>query len=231
MRHGQSENNASAESIGSPRGRVSDPSLTAHGVAQARALAAALATRGGDGEGPRVQALVTSPMTRAVQTASELADALLLPVDLCPWAFESGGPYEEDARAGGRRTVPGVEVSRLVASYPRVRAPGVAQRWWPASYEGDHDARMARAARLLAWLEARYDPEGGLVAVVTHQDFAQYVVAAHLGLSARPAACLRLAHTGTTLLITPSERSAEAQVVWANRIDHLRPDDVTGLGG
>ena len=86
IRHGQSGNNVIWEQTGSSVGRHPDTPLTDRGHDQARRLAAAIA----DGALPwRIDAIYTSLMTRAVQTAAPIANALDLPPTPEPRAANS----------------------------------------------------------------------------------------------------------------------------------------------
>lgn len=71
LRHGQTEMSVHKQYSG-----VSDPRLTAVGEQQALAAAQALAARWGTGEECRIDAVVSSPLIRATETASAAAELL-----------------------------------------------------------------------------------------------------------------------------------------------------------
>ena len=76
VRHGETEANRARLALGR-----ADPPLTAHGRAQAAALAACLAPSG-------AVRVVSSPLLRAVTTATAIADGLGVPVELDPRLVE-----------------------------------------------------------------------------------------------------------------------------------------------
>ena len=85
LRHGESEGNA----IDIVQGK-SDYPLTAKGIQQARTLAALWQTIQASFDGPLFETVITSPLTRARQTAEIVAGALNLPVELDPIWIERG---------------------------------------------------------------------------------------------------------------------------------------------
>lgn len=98
IRHGQSEFNAIFNRTRIDPG-IPDPKLTEEGRRQALAAAAALKERG-------VRQLISSPYTRAIETATIIASALDLPITIDPvvrerYAFscDIGRPAQELAQA------------------------------------------------------------------------------------------------------------------------------------
>lgn len=77
LRHGQTEMSAAKQYSG-----LSDPALTDIGAGQAAAAARVLASRGG------IDAIVTSPLTRCVQTAHAAAEILGLEVEVIDGLIE-----------------------------------------------------------------------------------------------------------------------------------------------
>lgn len=224
IRHGESANNAAYAATGQRTGRVAEPELTPLGHRQATALGAALAAHGAPGIGP-ITALLSSPMLRAVQTAAHLGRALGLPVALCVEAFESGGVYDLDHDTGERNAAPSATLAELAAQCPGLLVPaGTPDPWWSGPHE-EAAARLPRARRLLDRLSAEHTDATGVVALVAHRHFAQYLIAATLGLPERLAAYLTQANTGSTLL-SLGERPA---ITWSNDLSHLPGEMRSGL--
>ncbi len=247
VRHGQSTNNAAyaaaaaaaraaAEGGGEPaaeeaddsgwvyHGRVPDPPLTALGVRQAAALGAAMR----DGRAPfRPTHLYSSLTTRAAQTARPLAEALGLPVVLRPDLHEVGGIHVYDPRTRTRHPRPGATLAALRAACPpAVPGPGVATAPdvpWSGGFEPDDSSAPARARSLLADLCATHGPDD-VVALVSHQYFAQFLLAALVGLDGPPWQRFRVDNTAHVALRLDGEHPT---VDWVNRSDHLPPADVT----
>ena len=192
IRHGQSGNNLIWEQTGGSVGRHPDTPLTDRGHEQARKLADAVA----DGVLPwRIGALYCSLMTRAVQTAAPLADALDLPLRHLD-IFESDGPYDEDPATGARTPHAGAGRTALLGLSRRLElADDVDESgWWRGDVE-NADGRLARATRVLAEVRQRHasvwptdsGTAGGsaardAVALVTHGHFTQYLLRAFLSI-------------------------------------------------
>lgn len=239
VRHGQSSNNAAyarhaAASVAAVpqttrsaweyEGRVPDPPLTDLGVRQAVALGAALA----DGRAPFVPThLYSSLTTRAVQTARPLAEATGLPVVLRPDLHEVGGIHEFDAATGTRHPRPGATLRALRAENPAVvPGPGVMtdeDEPWHGGVEATDELAVPRAAGLLADLRAAHGPDD-VVVLVSHQYFAQFLLAPLVGFSGPPWQRFRIDNTAHAHLHL---REDGARVAWVNRHDHLAPSDVT----
>lgn len=214
IRHGQSANNALEHEAASPGGRLPDPPLTPLGHEQARRLAG-WAARGGDGP---VSHLYSSLTTRAVQTAAPLAAALGLPVRGLAAAYECGGL--STGPAGGFAPVTGRDHASLRLDCPPLVWPDdLAGRPWDGGHEPWEPARFqARAARVAAAL--RGVTGARVVALVTHHDFAGYLLAELLGLPSPGSGgpVFRLDNTGTArLTLGPGQ----AAVHGLNRVDHL----------
>ena len=139
IRHGQSEFNVHYNRTGRDPG-IPDPQLTSEGRAQVRQAALALQRA----ERP-IRRLLTSPYTRALQTAEIIAGILKLPIDVEPLVREHA-KFHCDI---------GTARSRLSET-------------WPALDETEQDVlKRARAfqARAAGWADW---PE---VAVVSHWGF------------------------------------------------------------
>lgn len=152
IRHGQSEFNVHFNRTGIDPG-ILDPHLTEAGRTQVRDAALALQRS----ERP-VARLLTSPYTRALQTAEILADVLKVPVDLEPLVREHA-KFQCDV---------GTVRSKLCASWPALNFDQIEETWWPALDETEQDVlKRARAfqARAATW------PDWRDIAVVSHWGF------------------------------------------------------------
>jgi broad specificity phosphatase PhoE len=152
IRHGQSEFNVHFSRTGIDPGIV-DPHLTEAGRAQVRAAAEAIQRA----RHP-VARLLTSPYTRALQTAEVLAEVLKVPVDIEPLVREHA-KFQCDI--GTRRSL-------LCASWPALKFDHLEETWWPGLDETEGDViQRARAFRqsAAAWTDWRE------VAVVSHWGF------------------------------------------------------------
>lgn len=223
IRHGQSHNNAVYAAQGNSRGRLPDPGLTELGHAQADQLAQALAA----GDIPvRPTVLYASLMTRAIQTARPIADALDLPVHGRADAFEVSGPLDwdgDDRRA--KRHHPGSPASVLRALTPRLVLPTQATEsgWWSGPVEQPEDA-SARAGRLTAYLLGRHAGTDDVVALVSHEWFSQFLFRELLGI-AQMTGWIDFTNTGVTRFVDVEGATTAA---WVNRTTHLRADQLTG---
>ncbi|MBK8469150.1 MAG: histidine phosphatase family protein [Actinomycetales bacterium] len=225
IRHGQSHNNAVFAAQGHALGRLPDPPLTALGHAQARALAAAMVA----GDWPVVPtALHCSLMSRAVQTAAPIAEALGLEVHGHAELFEVGGPLDWSGDdADPRRAHPGSAAADLSALTPRLVLPSQAQQdgWWAGPVEAGPQS-VARAARVVAWLRERYARSDEVVALVSHEGFSHVLFRELLGIPA-VGGWIDLNNTGGTYfraVDTPGRTS----VAWTNRTTHLTSDQISG---
>jgi len=174
VRHGQSTNNLLWEQTGSDSGRDSDCQLTDLGLQQAETTAKALA----DGYfGSRPTHLYTSLMTRAVQTAAPIARQLDLDLVAHPEVFEMSGVFSFHPETGERVAVPGAGRQALTRISDRLVWPQGHDEagWWSGVPEDAERDAVARAARVLAELDARHSGDD-VVAVVTHGAFSQYLV-------------------------------------------------------
>ncbi len=150
LRHGQSEFNLHFTATRRDPGII-DPRLTPLGHEQAAAAAAALAGRG-------IRHIISSPYTRALQTAAPLAQALGLPVIVNPQARER---YAFTCDIGSPRT-------ELQAAFPTHDFSTIEEVWWPAIEEPEPEVR-ARAALFRAEMAAL--PAWRDTVVVAHWGF------------------------------------------------------------
>lgn len=227
IRHGQSSNNSLAGGPAYLKGRLADPPLTELGQQQALRLANWAV---GDGFCRRITHLYTSLTTRAVQTAAPLAQALGLNVHGLPEAYECGGL--NSGPDGGFAPVAGRDHASLQVDCPALLWPEELQgRAWNGGCEPWESAHFATRAAVVNARLRRTAREADVVALITHHDFAQYLVAELLGLPALNGGTLtfRLNNTATARIeLGVDAAGAEARVLhWFNRVGHLTPDLVT----
>ena len=152
IRHGQSEFNVHFNRTGIDPG-ITDPHLTEEGRAQVRATAEAIQRS----ERP-IARLLSSPYTRALQTAEILAGVLNVPVDIEPLVREHA-KFQCDV--GTRRSL-------LSQSWPALKFDHLEETWWPALDETEADVIVRARSfqqRAAAWHDWRE------VAVVSHWGF------------------------------------------------------------
>jgi 2,3-bisphosphoglycerate-dependent phosphoglycerate mutase len=224
IRHGQSSNNLLYEETGDSVGRHHDPELTELGRTQAARLARSVT----DGTLPwRITQIHTSLMTRAVQTAAPVADALDIPLLGHLDAYETGGPFIEDAD-GVRTPHRGATSADLQALTGRLVLPqgAAAEGWYDREYEDADDLATARAQRLIVALRQRHEDED-VVALVTHGAFFQFLFRALLGIEAMTGWVLK---HNTAVSLFADEPSTAGATTTAHRIDwmpHLTDDVVS----
>lgn len=192
IRHGQSQNNASWDVTGSDQGRVADPELTALGQKQARCVAQFL-TQGDpnfryagrdaqNGQGFPITHLYCSMMSRAIQTAIPIAQALNLPLNAWPDVHEHGGIYLDD-EAGNPCGKPGLTRAECGERFPSLGLPDWLDErgWWQSrGYESEEHYRL-RAQRFLDDLLDKHGNAEDNVAVVSHGAFFTQVMRTLLG--------------------------------------------------
>ena len=169
MRHGQSEFNVVYGATRTDPG-IEDPSLTDDGRAQAAGAADALRDRE-----PRITRIITSPYTRALQTAHIIADTLEAPIAVDPLVRER---FAWSCDVGTR-------ASDLTPLWPAVRFPRLEERWWSREEESHDDVRV-RADRFHQVMVD--DPEHTETLVVSHWGF----IRAMTGLELTNAAMVRV---------------------------------------
>ncbi len=226
IRHGQSSNNHLESRPDYVQQRLPDPPLTALGHLQAARLAEWAAT---DDLCGRITQLYTSLMTRAVQTVAPLAQVLHLNVHGLADAYECGGLNSGPAQ--GFTPVAGRDHVALSVECPPLLWPHAlqGQPWDGGCEPWEAEGFTARAARVSAHLQARAQ-DADVVALVTHHDFAQYLMADLLGLSALNGVSLtfRLNNAATAYLELDGESGVNGRLLhWCNRTDHLSPGLIT----
>lgn len=227
IRHGQSGNNPIEGTPDYLKGRLADPPLTELGHQQAFRLAEWAAR---DHFCQRITHLYTSLTTRAVQTAEPLARALHLKVHGLAEAHECGGL--NSGPGGGFTPVVGRDHASLQVDCPALLWPEELHgRAWNGGHEPWESTHFAaRAASVTARLR-RVASDADVVALITHHDFAQYLIADLLELSASSGEALtfRLNNTATAYIelnVTPAGTN-HRMLHWFNRACHLTPDSVT----
>lgn len=186
IRHAQSEFNI-VFSVSRQDPGIRDPRLTEEGRRQAREAADLLL-----GEGLR--RLVSSPYTRALETAEIIAERLAVPITVDPRIGE---------RAAFSCDV-GSTAALLRERWPRLSLGHLAEEWWPALEESEE--AVARRSREFAASAAGLE-DWAAVGVVTHWGF----IRALTGLPVTNTAILRIdprqPRTAPTVLRMPPRLS------------------------
>ncbi|ACQ81906.1 Phosphoglycerate mutase [Beutenbergia cavernae DSM 12333] len=224
IRHAQSANNLLYERTGASVGRHHDPELTDLGRTQAARLADAVA----EGALPwQITHLHTSLMTRAVQTAAPLADALNLPLLGNLDAYETDGVFiaNED---GTPVPHPGATADALQAVSARLVLPvGVGpDGWYTRPYEHEYEVHAERARALISSLRHQHD-DGDVVALLTHGAFFQHLFRALLGIEQMSGWVLK---HNTAISLFADAAVTDYSTVTALRVDwmpHLSDDLVS----
>jgi len=160
-RHGESVNN-----LPDPSGYMLDPKLTALGLAQARLLGERFA-------GTHIDALIASPLLRALQTANEISIRKGgMPVRVLHELVEIGTDYTALTHARALEVCP--------AAMPYEAAPGACDYGDGYALEiRDEYYSLARAYRVISLVRQSY-PEDATVLLVGHGAFNQRLIAAAL---------------------------------------------------
>jgi glucosyl-3-phosphoglycerate phosphatase len=181
IRHGQSEFNAVFNRTRVDPG-IRDPKLTEEGRRQAEAAALAL-------RGRAPVRLISSPYTRALETAHIIADVL------------GGIPIEIDRRVGERAAFAcdvGTPVSSLKLSWPALAFDHLDEEWWPRLEESEEGLALRAHDFHDEWDP---HPERQETAVVTHWGF----IRASTGLTVPNCTVLRMAARGAAEIVHPRE--------------------------
>jgi broad specificity phosphatase PhoE len=120
LRHGQSEFNLHFGATKRDPG-IPDPKLTDLGHEQAQAASMALA-------GEDIRRIIASPYTRALQTATPIAQRLGLPITITPTVRER---YAFSCDIGS-------PVTELRMQWPHLDLDHLDEVWWPLIEEPDH---------------------------------------------------------------------------------------------
>lgn len=235
IRHAQSVNNALWQETGSEDGRHADPALTDLGRQQTQALAKLLAQTNPsapvderDVHNRRAFGLThiyTSLMTRAVATATVVADTLDVPLVAWPDLHEGGGLYLADAATGELRGQVGPNRDYFEQHFPHLSLPETLSRegWWNRPFE-THEERLPRAQRVVQTVLERHGHTNDRVGVVSHGGFYNYVLMALLGLPVRAGFWFVLNNTAITRL---DIFAGHVDVVYLNRADYLPAELIT----
>ena len=169
MRHGESEFNVVYSATRTDPG-IEDPALTEDGRAQVADAAAMLVAKD-----TAITLIISSPYTRALQSAEILADTLDAPVIVEPLVRERFA-WTCDIGTGS---------SVLAARWPNPVFPEMAERWWPADIESPDAVRDRAGAFHRAMID---DPDHDQTLVVSHWGF----IRALCGLEVTNAAMVRV---------------------------------------
>jgi len=200
IRHGESGGNAGSD-------HSDDPALTERGWAQARFVAQALA-----GEG--MQALYSSPLTRSLETASEIRAALGLKVNAWPDIAEKWG--------AGHNVMTRSEVARR---WPDVILPqDMPEEWWPQNLPEDEAGAYSRAARVEQAIRAGFEKTDARVALLGHGTFGAILMSQLLG--APPCGYTRFSQSNCCISMI-EVLPGRAKLVFQNRTCHLPGDMIT----
>jgi len=181
VRHGQSEFNV-VFSVTRRDPGIRDPRLTEEGRRQAGAAAETLRGQG-------IARLITSPYSRAIETAEIVARRLDVAITVEPLVGERAA-FACDV--GTRR-------GDLKARWPHLALDHLEEEWWPA-LEESMDGLGARCAAFLAYMRAQAD--WARVAVVSHWGFIRGLT----GLTVQ---------TGAVLRIDPHRPETEPEILLA----------------
>lgn len=159
IRHGQSEFNAAFERTRIDPG-IADPRLTPQGREQARRTAHRIKR-----DGLPIRRLISSPFTRALETAAILAEELQLPIEVEPIVHEHAA-WSCDV---------GTPVSALAERWPALDFSHLPEIWWPE--DEPHDAVRRRcsafrskAAQLADWRHVGVVSHWGFIRALTGRD-------------------------------------------------------------
>lgn len=219
IRHGQSANNNLFIKTGARVGRQADPDLTELGKIQAIRLAEFIFQHPQDFGFTH---LYSSLMTRAIQTATPLAEALQLPVLGSTDLHESGGIYLEDEKDGTPIGQVGKSCEELAKLSSRLILPNSlnGSGWWDRPFESPEE-RPIRARRVAEWLLQIHGSSNDRVAIVSHYGFFNHLIWALLGLERPQGSWFVLNNTAVCRFeLTPES----INTVYLNRIDHLLPE-------
>ncbi len=233
IRLAQSANNQLYDETGSWNGRDSDPELTEVGHEQARRLAEHIACAPGETSrrdyvnrnGFGFTHLYSSPMVRALATASYLSAALNLPLVVWEDLHEVGGIFVIDSETGEHIGQLGRSRSELAARFPQAQLPSTLTEtgWWNRAHE-TVELQVRRARRFVYELIERHGGTTDRVAVVSHGGFYNFVLAEMLSIQADNGFWFSINNTGITRLNFDPEGIGLA---YANRVEHLPAELIT----
>lgn len=200
IRHGEPGGNVGSD-------HSDDPGLTERGLRQAGLAAHALT-----GEG--IAVLYASPLSRSLQTARAIADALGLRIHVWADIAELWG--------GGRDVMPRTEIERR---WPGVIVPdSMAEEWLPRELPETEEDGYRRAVRVERSLREQFGATETRVALVGHGTFGAILMSQFLG--APPCGYTRFSQANcciSRLEISPER----AKMIYQNRTCHLPADMIT----
>lgn len=161
VRHGQSHFNVAFAATRVDPG-IRDPELTEEGRRQALAAAAELELL--RQQGREIRRLISSPYTRALQTATILAEALRFREVMIEPLVRERAAFQCDV---------GARPAELKRRFPAYRFEHLDDPWWHDHVaHGVEESEQALAARAAAFRAAMAsDPDGPHTVVVTHWGF------------------------------------------------------------
>ncbi|MGI8710810.1 MAG: histidine phosphatase family protein [Acidimicrobiales bacterium] len=185
VRHGQPAW-ATPEGLGR-----NDPGLTAHGRAQAEAVAARLADPADEPAPGPVDRLLASPALRAAETAAPIGEALALPVETLNWLWEIRNPPEWE----------GSPIEDIEAAFEAMRQRSLRELWDGIGGGGEpikafHDRIIDGLHGLLGKVDVTPTGEAGLwslgpsapqrMVAVAHGGTNSVIIANLLGIAPEP---------------------------------------------
>jgi len=222
VRHGQSAGSIPG-SHGSP-----NPDLSEVGKAQAEATGRALL-------GVPVQAILCSPLTRALQTAHIMAKHVEATVEAWPELAESDPTAwrlpkkkrEGHFTAGWGHGV-GLTANQTVRDFPGTKAVGFFgdEHWWVDLWSEGRGRTYRRGRKAIRRLCKRWADAEGAVVLVTHGSFGSVLLSA-LTESARTDYMRFGQHTCGISLVELTSKGTRLR--YLNRVDHLPPELRTDL--
>jgi 2,3-bisphosphoglycerate-dependent phosphoglycerate mutase len=236
IRHGQSTNNALWARMGTEIDRVPDPEITDIGRRQLQSTANfldfCLTSDMSMGSDPSCGAetgnviLFCSMMTRAIQSATIIAERLQLPVYAHLDIHESGGIYRDDFEGGTRIGEKGLSKAEVNEMYPHVLLPAGmnAGGWWNRPFE-ERELRPARVARVLKWLSETYSSTTDTIILVSHAGFYNYFMRQVLGMNHDDYSVWFEFFNGAATLLNFD--NGNINIFYSNRFDFMPMDIVT----
>lgn len=250
IRHAQSTNNDLYMRGGDGNTRSADPPLTELGHRQAQRLGHYLAgappeagpapdlngkyAARHDRLGYRLTHLYCSLMTRAIQTASYIAEATGLPLVGWMEIHERGGLHEVDAASGEDVGVAGPGRGHFVREYPHLVLPEALDEagWWRRPRETVAES-IPRARQVWSQLLDRHGGTEDRVALVLHGGFFQALMTVLLSSEdslAQPDWAIGELWFGmsNTSITRVEFRDGAAVIRYLNKVDHLPSELITG---
>jgi 2,3-bisphosphoglycerate-dependent phosphoglycerate mutase len=176
-------------------------------------------------EAARPHIVYTSLMTRAVETARVIANALQVPLVALPDAHEVGGLYLADEVTEETRGIEGPNRAHFEFYYPEMQLPSeLGERgWWDRPAE-PQAARTERAQRVWNDLRLRYGASDAVIALVTHGGFTNYFLRAILQTTELPDVWFQFNNCAISRIDLTEEG---VLFVYLNRFDFMPPELIT----